>query len=53
MLFSYIETVAKRYKSGISSEHSYRADLESLIRELVTGVEITNKHLLATGQTRR
>ena len=43
MLFSYIETVAKRYKSGISSEHSYRADLERLIRELVSGVEITNE----------
>jgi predicted helicase len=43
MLSTYIETVAKRYKSGISSEHSYRADLESLIRELVSGVEITNE----------
>jgi len=43
MLSSYIETVAKRYKSGISSEHSYRADLENLIRSLVSGVEITNE----------
>ena len=43
MLTSYIETIAKRYKSGISSEHSYRADLEGLIRELVSGVEITNE----------
>ena len=43
MLSQYIETVAKRYNSGISSEHSYRADLESLIRELVCGVEITNE----------
>lgn len=39
----YIETIAKRYKSGISSEHSYRADLESLVRELVQGVDITNE----------
>lgn len=39
----YIKTVDKRYRSGISSEHSYRADLESLIRELVPSVEITNE----------
>ncbi len=39
----YIETISKRYKSGISSEHSYRADLENLIRELVHGVAITNE----------
>jgi len=39
----YIETINKRYKSGISREHSYRADLENLIRELVQGVEITNE----------
>ena len=42
-LLQYIETISKRYKSGISSEHTYRADLESLIRELVKGVEITNE----------
>ena len=39
----YIETINTRYKSGISREHSYRGDLESLIRELVSGVEITNE----------
>jgi len=39
----YIETINKRYKSGISSEHSYRADLENLIREFVQGVEVTNE----------
>jgi len=43
MLSSYIETISKRYNSGISSEHSYRADLEGLVRELVSGVEITNE----------
>ncbi len=42
-LQQYLETIAKRYKSGISSEHTYRADLEGLIRELVPGVEITNE----------
>lgn len=39
----YIETINTRYKSGISREHSYRGDLESLIRELVKGVDITNE----------
>ncbi len=39
----YIEIVNKRLKSGISREHSYRGDLETLIRQLVKGVEITNE----------
>lgn len=42
-LNQYLESVSKRYLSGISREHSYRADLEALIRELVTNVEITNE----------
>jgi len=42
-LSQYIEIVDKRFKSGISREHSYRADLEGLIRELVPGVDITNE----------
>jgi type I restriction-modification system DNA methylase subunit len=40
---AYIEIVNNRFKSGISREHSYRGDLETLIRELVPGVEITNE----------
>jgi hypothetical protein len=39
----YLESLNTRYKSGISREHSYRGDLESLIRELVKGVTITNE----------
>nr|WP_025866042.1 type ISP restriction/modification enzyme [Prolixibacter bellariivorans] len=39
----YIDTVSKRYQSGISSEHSYRGDLENLIRSLTSEVEITNE----------
>ncbi len=39
----YIEKVSTRLKSGISREHSYRGDLETLIRELVKEVEITNE----------
>ena len=43
MIQQYIEKVNTRYKAGISREHSYRGDLETLIRELVNGVEITNE----------
>lgn len=39
----YLEQLNKRFKSGISKEHAYRSDLESLIRNLVNGVEITNE----------
>lgn len=40
---TYINTVNKRFRSGISKEHSYRADLEILIRQLVTGINVTNE----------
>lgn len=39
----YLEIVSKRLQSGISREHSYRGDLETLIRQLVKGIEITNE----------
>ena len=39
----YIDSVHKRFSSGISREHSYRADLEALICELVPDVDITNE----------
>ena len=42
-LQQYIEKINTRFKLGISREHSYRGDLETLIRDLVQGVEITNE----------
>ncbi|NND82512.1 MAG: N-6 DNA methylase [Gammaproteobacteria bacterium] len=42
-LNEYIASVDKRYRSGISGEHAYRGDLEILIRELTSGVEVTNE----------
>ena len=39
----YLAVLNNRFQSGISSEHTYRGDLESLIRSLVTEVEITNE----------
>lgn len=39
----YLAVLNNRFQSGISSEHTYRGDLESLIRTLVAEVEITNE----------
>lgn len=39
----YINILKNRFKSGISREHSYRGDLETLIRSIVKGVDITNE----------
>ncbi len=43
MISDYLAKVSKRYASGISREHSYRGDLEELVRGLTTGVEVTNE----------
>ena len=43
MIQAYLTTLNKRFKSGISSEHTYRGDLENLIRELSPQVDITNE----------
>jgi predicted helicase len=39
----YIDILNKRFKTGISREHSYRTDLENLIRALVKDIHITNE----------
>ena len=39
----YIHTISKRLQSGISREHSYRGDLESLLGNLIKDVDITNE----------
>ncbi|MHC1731339.1 MAG: type ISP restriction/modification enzyme [Bacteroidales bacterium] len=43
ILTEYIDKVNARYRSGISTEHSYRSDLLSLIESLVPGIVITNE----------
>lgn len=42
-LNQYIEAIHKRFQSGIAKEHAYRGNLESLVRELALGVEVTNE----------
>ncbi|MCE5223892.1 N-6 DNA methylase, partial [bacterium] len=39
----YLQIIKKRFQSGISTEHSYRGDLLSLINSLVSGVTVTNE----------
>ena len=39
----YLSTVSKRFKQGYSSEHSYRGDLEALLRALLPKTDITNE----------
>ncbi len=39
----YIIQLNKRYISGISREHSYRGDIETLFRSLLPDVDITNE----------
>ncbi len=40
---TYLDQVKKRFASGIATEHSYRADLQTLINDLVKGVTVTNE----------
>jgi predicted helicase len=39
----YINKLSQRYKTGISTEHSYRGDLQNLLEALVTRVLVTNE----------
>ncbi|MFK7906830.1 MAG: type ISP restriction/modification enzyme [Chitinophagales bacterium] len=42
-LNQYVETLNKRYQSGISREHSYRGDLQNVLQELAPEVLVTNE----------
>lgn len=44
----YIENVNNHFKSRIAGEHTYRSDLETLIKQLVKGVNVTNEPLNVT-----
>ena len=39
----YLENLNRRYKTGISTEHTYRGDLQSLLESMATGVQVTNE----------
>jgi hypothetical protein len=39
----YLQKVNQLYKSGISTEHSYRPDLRNLLESLLPGIVVTNE----------
>ncbi len=39
----YLTALNTRYIGGIASEHSYRADLEALVKQLISGIQVTNE----------
>jgi predicted helicase len=39
----YIEKLDKRYKSGITTEHSFRGDLQNLLENLLPQIQVTNE----------
>ncbi|MCJ7484251.1 MAG: N-6 DNA methylase [Thermodesulfovibrionales bacterium] len=39
----YLKQVKQRYAAGISTEHSYRADLQNLMLLMVKGIQVTNE----------
>ncbi len=39
----YLENINRRFKTGISSEHTYRGDLQTLLQSLVPGFLVTNE----------
>lgn len=42
-LTQYIQILQTRYQTGISGEHSYRGDLQTLLSDLLPGVLVTNE----------
>lgn len=42
-IHDYVDLVARRYASGISTEHSYRGDLQKTLEMLCADVTVTNE----------
>ena len=42
-IYKYIKNIKNRFYSGISTEHSYRGDLENLLINLVKNIKVTNE----------
>ena len=42
-IHDYVDLVARRYASGISTEHSYRGDLQKTLELLCADVTVTNE----------
>jgi predicted helicase len=42
-ILEYVDALDRQFKTGISTEHSYRPLLQGLLDELLPGVEVTNE----------
>ncbi len=42
-LANYVKELRRRFALGISTEHSYRTDLQVLLNNLVKGISVTNE----------
>ena len=42
-LSTYLDILNRRYQTGISREHSYRGDLQSLLMALLPDILVTNE----------
>jgi type I restriction-modification system DNA methylase subunit len=42
-LEEYCKNIKQRYRTGISTEHSYRGDLQNLLENLIKGIIVTNE----------
>ena len=42
-LQQYVEKINARFKTGISTEHSYRGDLQNLLEALAPKISVTNE----------
>ncbi len=43
LVSQYCRNIKNRFKAGISTEHSYRADLQNLLSELIPEAVVTNE----------
>ena len=43
LIKKYIDNLNLRFKTGISREHSYRGDLQTLLMDMVPGILVTNE----------
>ncbi|MFZ4563864.1 MAG: hypothetical protein ACOYNU_10830, partial [Bacteroidales bacterium] len=42
-LYDYVDKLNARYRTGISTEHSFRGDLQNLLESLIRDVIVTNE----------
>ena len=48
---SYLDTLNLRYKTGISREHTYKGDLQTLFMSIINDILMTNAPLMSRSIT--